>query len=201
MTALTLKLDRIIRLTDEQFYQLCQDNPELKLERTATGELVIMSPTGGETGKQNSDLIIELGLWNRQTQLGVVFDSSTGFKLPNGANRSPDVAWIPIDRWQALAPSQRKRFLPLCPNFLIELLSPTDTWEAGTAKMEEYQDNGNQLGWLIDPENRQVAIYRIGEPVEVLRPLRATALGGSPPSLSGEAVLPGFTLSLELMWS
>lgn len=192
MTALTLKLDRIIRLTDEQFYQLCQDNPELKLERTATGELVIMSPTGGETGKQNSDLIIELGLWNRQTQLGVVFDSSTGFKLPNGANRSPDAAWIPTDRWQALALSERKRFLPLCPDFLIELLSPTDTWEAGTAKMEEYQDNGNLLGWLIDPENRQVAIYRSGKPVEVLR---------SPSTLSTGEILPGFTLNLELILS
>jgi Uma2 family endonuclease len=191
MTALTLKLDSVLRLTDDQFYQLCQDNPELKLERTATGALVIMSPTGGETGKRNSDLIIELGLWNRQTQLGVVFDSSTGFKLPNGADRSPDVAWIPQERWDNLTSEQRKRFLPLCPDFLIELLSPTDTWEAGEAKMREYQDNGNTLGWLIDPATRRVAVYRLGQPVEVLE---------SPTSLTGEDLLPGFVLDLQRIW-
>jgi Uma2 family endonuclease len=191
MSALTLKLDSILKLTDEQFHRLCQDNPELKLERTATGELVIMSPTGGETGKQNSDLNLELGLWNRQTRLGVVFDSSTGFKLPNGAERSPDVAWIPQDRWDALTPSQRQRFLPLCPDFLIELLSPSDTWEAGGAKMQEYQDNGSRLGWLIEPASRRVAIYRTGQPVEVLE---------SPTMLSGEAVLPGFVLNLQAIW-
>ncbi|NJL56914.1 Uma2 family endonuclease [bacterium] len=191
MTALTLKLNSIVRLTDEQFYKLCQDNPELKLERTATGELVLMSPTGGETGKQNSDLIIDLGIWNRQTQLGIVFDSSTGFKLPNGADRSPDAAWIPLQRWDALTQAQRKRFLPLCPDFLIELLSPTDTWEVGVAKLQEYQENGNRLGWLIAPASRKVAIYRIGQPVEILT---------SSPSLSGEDVLPGFVLNLEQIW-
>ncbi|MBD1913479.1 MULTISPECIES: Uma2 family endonuclease [unclassified Leptolyngbya] len=191
MTALTLKLDSIVRLTDEQFYQLCQDNPELKLERTATGALVIMSPTGGETGKRNSDLNLELGLWNRRTWLGVVFDSSTGFKLPNGADRSPDAAWISQERWDRLTPEQRKRFLPLCPDFLIELLSPTDTWEAGEAKMREYQENGNALGWLIDPATRRVAIYRLGQPMEILE---------SPASLSGEDVLPEFVLDLQRIW-
>jgi Uma2 family endonuclease len=191
MTALTLKLDSIVRLTDEQFYQLCQDNPELKLERAATGELIVMSPTGGETGKQNSDLLIDLGVWNRRTKLGVVFDSSTGFKLPNGGDRSPDVAWIPQAKWDALTPAQRKRFLPLCPDFLVELLSPSDSWEAGEAKMQEYQDNGNRLGWLIDPESRKVAIYRLGQAVEVFE---------SPESLSGEDVLPGFVLNLQTLW-
>jgi Uma2 family endonuclease len=191
MAALTLKLDSVLKLTDQQFYQLCQDNPNLKLERAATGELVIMSPTGGETGKQNSDLILELGLWNRQTKLGVVFDSSTGFKLPNGADRSPDAAWIPQARWDALTTQQRKRFLPLCPDFLIELLSPTDTWEAGQVKMQEYQDNGNRLGWLLDPASRQVAIYRLGHATEILE---------DPANLSGEEVLPGFVLDLNLIW-
>jgi Uma2 family endonuclease len=191
MTALTLKLDSIVRLTDEQFYQLCQDNPELKLERAATGELIVMSPTGGETGKQNSDLLIDLGIWNRRTKLGVVFDSSTGFKLPNGGDRSPDVAWIPQAKWDALTPTQRKRFLPLCPDFLVELLSPSDSWEAGEAKMQEYQDNGNRLGWLIDPELRKVAIYRLGQATEILE---------SPASLSGEDVLPGFVLNLQTIW-
>ena len=191
MTALTLKLNSVFRLTDEQFYRLCQDNPELKLEQTAAGELTIMPPTGGETGKQNSDLIIDLGIWNRQAKLGVVFDSSTGFKLPNGANRSPDAAWIPLERWNALTPDQRKRFLPLCPDFLIELLSPTDTWEAGKAKLQEYQDNGTRLGWLIDSESFRVAIYRLGQPIEVLH---------SPIALSGEDVLPGFVLNLSALW-
>lgn len=191
MTALTLKLDSVVRLTDEQFYQLCQDNPELKLERAATGELIVMSPTGGETGKHNSDLIADLVFWNRRTKLGVVFDSSTGFKLPNGGDRSPDVAWIPQAKWDALTPVQRKRFLPLCPDFLVELLSPSDIWEAGEAKMQEYQDNGNRLGWLIDPESRRVAIYRLGQAVEVLE---------APENLSGEDVLPGFVLNLQTIW-
>ena len=191
MTALTLNFDSVLKLTDEQFYQLCQANPEVKLEQTAAGELIIMPPTGGETGKQNSDLIIDLGIWNRQAKLGVVFDSSTGFKLPNGASRSPDAAWIPQDRWDALAPAQRQRFLPLCPDFLIELLSPTDTWEAGSAKLQEYQANGNRLGWLIDPKSLRVAIYRQGQPIEVLQ---------SPITLSGEDVLPGFVLDLSRLW-
>lgn len=191
MTALTLKLDSVVRLTDEQFYQLCQDNPELKLERAATGELIVMSPTGGETGKQNFDLVIALGVWNRQTGLGVGFDSSTGFRLPNGSDRSPDVAWIPQAKWDALTSAQRKRFLPLCPDFLVELLSPSDSWEAGEAKMQEYQDNGNRLGWLIDPESRKVAIYRLGQAVEILE---------SPDALSGEDVLPGFVLNLQTIW-
>lgn len=191
MTTLTLNFNSILRLTDEHFYQLCQDNPELKLERTASGELVVMSPTGGETGKRNFDLSVELGLWNRHTKLGVAFDSSTGFKLPNGATRSPDVAWIPQSRWDALSIDQRKRFLPLCPNFLIELLSPSDTWEEGVAKMQEYQENGNELGWLLNPEFQKVAIYRLEQSVEVLE---------SPTTLFGEEVLPGFVLELQRVW-
>jgi Uma2 family endonuclease len=191
MPTLTLNLNSIIHLSDEQFYDLCAKNPELKLERTATGELIIMSPTGGETGKRNSDLNLELALWNRQTQLGVVFDSSTGFKLPNGADRSPDAAWIPKARWNALSPEQRKRFLPLCPDFVIELLSPSDTWEELQVKMAEYQANGTRLGWLIDPEHKRVAIYRPGCPVEILE---------NPAALSGEETLPGFTLQIGNVW-
>lgn len=191
MSALTLNLKSLVALTDEQFYQLCADNCELKLERTATGELVIMPPTGGETGKRNADLNFQLFAWNRQTQLGVVFDSSTGFKLPNGANRSPDTAWIPNAKRQALSSQQRQRFLPLCPDFLIELLSPTDNWQESQTKMQEYQDNGNLLGWLIDPATRRVAIYRRGQPAEVL---------SMPSTLSGEALLPGFVLDLQTIW-
>ena len=191
MTAYTVNLDPIVKLTREQFYELCAANPELKLERNANGELVIMSPTGGETGAWNSDITIDLGIWNRQTATGRTFDSSTGFSLPRGSDRSPDAAWIPIEKWNALTPEQRKKFLPLCPDFAIELLSPTDSWIKGLAKMQEYQDNGCRLGWLIDPQRRRVAIYRLGQSVEILE---------APVSLSGEDVLLGFVLNLENIW-
>jgi Uma2 family endonuclease len=192
MTAYTINLDPIVKLTREQFYELCAANPELKLERNANGELVIMSPTGGETGTWNSDITIDLGIWNRQTATGKTFDSSTGFSLPRGSDRSPDAAWIPIEKWNALTTAQRKKFLPLCPDFVIELLSPTDSWIKGLAKMQEYQDNGCRLGWLIDPESKRVAIYRLGQPIEILE---------APTSLSGEDVLLGFVLNLENIWS
>ncbi|WP_201321657.1 Uma2 family endonuclease [Pseudanabaena sp. lw0831] len=192
MTAYTVNLDPIMKLTREQFYELCAANPELKLERNPHGELVIMSPTGGETGAWNSDITTDLTLWNRQSGIGKVFDSSTGFALPKGSDRSPDAAWIPIAKWNALTPTQRKRFLPLCPDFAIELLSPNDSWIKSLAKMQEYQDNGCRLGWLIDPESKRVAIYRLGKSVEILE---------APPSLSGEEVLIGFVLSLENIWS
>ena len=192
MTAYTVNLDPIMKLTRDQFHELCAANPELKLERNATGELVIMSPTGGETGAWNSDITIDLGIWTRQTATGRTFDSSTGFSLPRGSDRSPDAAWIPIEKWNALTPEQRKKFLPLCPDFAIELLSPTDSWIKGLAKMQEYQDNGCRLGWLIDPERKRVAIYRLGQSVEILE---------APTSLSGEDVLLGFTLNLENIWS
>jgi Uma2 family endonuclease len=192
MTAYTINLDPIVKLTREQFYELCAANPELKLERNANGELVIMSPTGGETGTWNSDITIDLGIWNRQTATGKTFDSSTGFSLPRGSDRSPDAAWIPIEKWNALTAAQRKKFLPLCPDFAIELLSPTDSWIKGLAKMQEYQDNGCRLGWLIDPESKRVAIYRLGQPVEILE---------APLSLSGEDVLLGFVLNLENIWA
>jgi Uma2 family endonuclease len=151
-----------------------------------------MSPTGGETGTWNSDITIDLGIWNRQTATGKTFDSSTGFSLPRGSDRSPDAAWIPIEKWNNLTPAQRKKFLPLCPDFAIELLSPTDSWIKGLAKMQEYQDNGCRLGWLIDPESKRVAIYRLGQPVEILE---------APLSLSGEDVLLGFVLNLENIWA
>jgi Uma2 family endonuclease len=191
MTAYTVNLDPIMKLTRDQFHELCAANPELKLERNANGELVIMSPTGGETGAWNSDITIDLGIWNRQTATGKTFDSSTGFSLPRGSDRSPDAAWIPIEKWNALTPEQRKKFLPLCPDFAIELLSPTDSWIKGLAKMQEYQDNGCRLGWLIDPQRRRVAIYRLGQAVEILE---------APVSLSGEDVLLGFVLNLENIW-
>lgn len=192
MTALTLNLRSVVQLTDEEFLHLCAQNPDVQLERTATGDLIIMPPTGGETGKRNASLALELGLWNRQTQLGVTFDSSTGFVLPNGAIRSPDAAWIPQARWESLTVEQRQRFLPLCPDFVVELLSPSDRWQDGYTKLQEYQANGTRLGWLIDPQTRHVGIFRPAGLVEVLE---------NSLQLSGEAVLPEFTLSLALLWS
>jgi Uma2 family endonuclease len=192
MNTYTLNLDTAIDLTDDQFYQLCRNNPDLKFERNAQGELIIMPPTGGETGRRNSNLITDVTLWNRKTQLGQVFDSSTCFKLPNGADRSPDVSWIRQDRWDALTPEQKEKFPPICPDFVIELMSPSDTLKNVQAKMQEYIDNGLQLGWLLNRKDRQVEIYRPEKPVEILR---------SPLSLSGELILPGFILDLESIWT
>ncbi|MBD2611459.1 MAG: Uma2 family endonuclease [Nostoc sp. ZfuVER08] len=191
MTAIAIKLNSIIQLTDNQFYQLCRENPEIKFERNAAGELLIMSPTGGETGNINSEISADFVIWNRQTQLGICFDSSTCFKLPNGANRSPDVAWIRKERWDALTPEQKEKFPPIAPDFVLELMSPSDTLRETQEKMQEYLDNGVQLGWLINPKMRQVEIYRLGQPIEILT---------SPQELLGENVLPEFILNLSIIW-
>lgn len=159
MTAITLNLRPVLKLTDEQFFQLCQANGNLRLERTAQGELIIMPPTGSETGGRNAGLTAQIWLWNQQTRLGKTFDSSTGFKLPNGAERSPDAAWVRQDRWDALTPQQKRKFAPLCPDFVVELCSPSDELEKVQAKMQEYLANGIRLGWLIEPETRRVEIY------------------------------------------
>lgn len=188
MTAITLNLEPAIHLTDEQFYQLCQANRNVRFERTAEGELIVMPPTGGETGDRNSEMNFQLRAWNKQTRLGKVFDSSTGFKLPNGADRSPDAAWVRLERWEALTPEQRQKFPPLAPDFVIELRSATDELKPLQAKMQEYRDNGVRLGWLLDPQKRIVEIYRIGIDVEVIQ---------SPTTLSGEDVLPGFVMDLS----
>jgi Uma2 family endonuclease len=146
MTALTLTLEPIIHLSRQQFYQLCQANPDLKLERTAQGDLIVMPPTGGETGKRNLSISSQLWIWNETTGLGEAFDSSTGFTLPNGSDRSPDVAWVEKARWQALTLDQRERFVPLCPDFVVELRSPSDTLAPLQQKMQEYLNNGCRLG-------------------------------------------------------
>jgi len=188
MTAITLNLNSIIKLTSEQFYQLCEENPDLKLERSANGELIAMPPTGGETGKRNSKLNLQVGIWNEQTELGQVFDSSTGFTLPNKADRSPDASWVEKSRWSALTPEQREKFIPLCPDFVIELVSPSDSLKKTQEKMQEYMENGCRLGWLINRKKREVEIYRPGQDVEILQ---------SPQTISGEDVLPGFVLYLQ----
>jgi Uma2 family endonuclease len=191
MTALTVNFNSVIKLTDEQFYQLCQDNETIRFERTATGELIIMPPAGGETSNRNAGLTAQLWVWNEPTKLGKVFDSSGGFKLPNGADRSPDAAWVKLESWNALTPEQQTRFVPLCPDFVVELLSPSDSLTETQKKMKEYRDNGARLGWLINRKSTQVEIYRPGQDVEVLE---------SPANLSGEDVLPGFVLNLEPIW-
>lgn len=191
MTALTLDLRPVIRLSHEQFEQIALANPDLRLELTAAGELVLMPPTGGNTGRRNSDLTTEITLWNRRTKLGVVFDSSTVFRLPNGAERSPDVAWVRLDRWQRLTPAEQDSFPPLCPDFVIELRSKTDRLAPLQAKLREYQANGCSLGWLINVQDRQVEVYRADQPPEVL---------DAPPTLSGEAILPGLTVDTPELW-
>ncbi len=187
MTALTLNLDSIAHLTYDQFRELCRENRDIRLELTAKGELIVMPPTGWESGRRNSNLNLDLGLWNRQTGLGVLFDSSTGFILPNGAIRSPDAAWVASERLTALNPDP-EGFLPLAPDFVIELRSASDRLKPLQDKMQEYIDNGVRLGWLLNPKDRTVEIYRIGKGIEVLH---------SPIEVSGEDVLPGFVLSLE----
>lgn len=188
MTPLTLNLNSVIELSDEQFYQLCQANRDIRFERTSAGELIVMSPTGGETGKKSGDIFGALWVWNQQQQLGVAFDSSTGFKLPNGADRSPDAAWVKLERWEALTLEHRQKFPPLAPDFVVELRSITDDLKPLQAKMREYRNNGVRLGWLINPQQQQVEIYRLGQEVEVLQ---------SPTSLSGEDVLLNFSLDLS----
>lgn len=150
-----------------------------------------MAPTGGETGNRNLEIAYQLQAWSRSNKLGIAFDSSTGFKLPNGANKSPDAAWIPLAKWHELNPEQQEGLLPLCPDFLIELRSKSDSLKLLQEKMQEYLENGTQLGWLINRQDRQVEIYRQGQAVEIL---------SNPMILSGENILPNFTLDLEPIW-
>jgi Uma2 family endonuclease len=183
----TLDLHPSLDLTDEQFEQICIRNPDLKFERTAQGELVVVALTGGETGERNANLTGQLWQWNRQCKLGHTFDSSTGFRLPDGAIRSPDAAWVSLVRWQGLTPEQRKKYVPLCPDFLVELKSSSDEIEDVQAKMKEYLANGLQLGWLLNPDNQTVEVYRPNVAVEVLQQLT---------SISGSPILPDFILDL-----
>ena len=187
MTALILNLSPTIELTNEQFFQLCVNNRDLRLEQTAQGELIIMPPTGWKSGNQNSKLTQRLGNWADADGTGLAFDSSTGYILPNGAKRSPDASWVSRERLEALNPDPT-RFLPMAPDFAVELRSANDELKTVQQKVQEYINNGVRLGWLIDPQNQRVEIYRIGQNVEVLQ---------SPTSLLGENVLPGFVLELN----
>jgi Uma2 family endonuclease len=175
-------------LTDRLFLRLCSANPDLRLERTACGELIIMPPAGSDSGGRNQQLSGRLYQWVEASGLGLSFDSSTGFTLPNGAIRSPDASWLTRDRWDALSTDQKKGFAPLCPDFVVELRSPSDRLGDVQEKMREYRSQGARLGWLIDPDEQRVEVYRPGRRVKVLT---------APLTLSGEDVLPGFVLDLK----
>jgi Uma2 family endonuclease len=179
------------KLTEDEFYEFCRLNDELRIELTSEGELLIMPPTGGKTGIRNFKLIASVGGWVIRDGTGQGFDSSTFFTLPNGAKRSPDFAWVRNERWQALTEKEQERFSPICPDFVIELRSPTDSLKRLRRKMEEYIANGAQLGWLLDPFERKVYVYRPQVPVEVL---------ADPQTVSGEPLLRGLTLNLQEIW-
>lgn len=191
MSTIVLNLKPFVDLSDDQFYQLCQNHRDLKFERTADGELLIVPPVGGEGGSREADLIGDLVFWNRRTQMGKVFSSSTCFKLPNGANRSPDAAWIAKGRWNRLTLEQQQKFPPICPDFAIELRSQSDALEPLQQKMQEYIDNGLRLGWLINPQDRIVEIYRTNQLAQVLQ---------NPTQVDGEDVLPGFVFDISILW-
>jgi len=191
MAPIILNLKPFVELSDDQFYELCQNHRDLKFERTAQGELVIVTPVGGEGGSREADLIGDLVYWNRRTQLGKVFSSSTCFRLPNGADRSPDAAWIILERWNQLTPEQQKKFPPVCPDFAIELRSESDALELLQQKMQEYISNGLRLGWLVNPQDRQVEVYKANRVKRVLE---------NPKQVDGEDVLPGFVFELSILW-
>jgi Uma2 family endonuclease len=180
-----------VRLTDAQFYQLCQDNEDLRLELTAEGELIIMPPTGGSTGSRNATITARIAVWAEKDGTGLSFDSSTMFVLPNGAKRSPDASWVLRERWDALSEEERDKFVPLCPDFVLELRSTSDSLSFLQEKMREFIANGALLGLLIDPKSKQAYVYRPNQIVESL---------SDPQTISGEPVLPGFVLKLKDIW-
>ncbi|MDX6444576.1 MAG: hypothetical protein QOH71_1650 [Blastocatellia bacterium] len=180
-----------LRMNDEEFFEFCQLNPELRIERTSGGDIIVMAPTGGKTGRRNARLIAAFGIWAEKDGSGQFFDSSTEFILPNGAGRAPDLSWITNGRWLALTEKQQEQFPPLCPNFVVELRSPTDQLETLRTKMEEYVANGAELGWLIDPLERKVYIFRPDMAPEVLE---------DPREVSGEPLLKGFVLDVQVLW-
>ena len=189
MTALTLNLSSLVeKISDRDLELLSRDNPDARLETDSYGHLIFMSPTGSETSERNSELIFQVKLWNKQTKLGKVFDSSGGFKLSNGAVRSPDVSWVTLVKWNSLTKQQRRKFAPIDPDFVLELMSPTDEVNELQNKMREYIDCGVKLGWLINPDARQVEIYRLGQDKEIL---------DNPLTLSGEDIMPGLVVDLS----
>jgi Uma2 family endonuclease len=187
-----LRMPPDLQMTDEQFFEFCQVNQDLRIERNQFGEISIMPPTGSETGNRNFNIALQLGIWANQDGTGICFDSSTGFKLSTGADRSPDASWMKLERWNALTSEQQQGFAPICPDFVVELRSSSDNLQPLKDKMEEYmKEPGIQLGWLIDRKHRKVYIYRPGMSEECL---------DNPATVSGEQVLPGFVLNMTKIW-
>jgi Uma2 family endonuclease len=189
---LTLRLGSALGLSDDQLLELCRLNKDLRIERTSQGDLEIMTPAGGGSARRNADVITQLGIWAREDHTGVVFDSSAGFLLPSGAMRAPDAAWVRRSRLTGLSREEKEKFLPLCPDFVVEVRSATDYLDAQREKLQEYMDNGAALGWLIDPFEKTVHVYRPGVDPEILE---------EPQSVSADPVLPGFELQLEEIWN
>ncbi|MEP0752420.1 Uma2 family endonuclease [Trichocoleus sp. Lan] len=189
---LVVRIPPSMPMTDEQFFEFCQINRNLRIERNKTGEIVIMPPTGSETGNREGNIFGQLWLWSEQDGTGITFSSSTGFILSTGAERSPDASWIKLERWNALSPEQQQKFAPICPDFVIELRSASDNLKPLQEKILEYMSEaGFQLGWLIDRKNRKVYIYRPSQEVECL---------DNPDTVSGDRVLPGFSLNMTKVW-
>lgn len=188
---INLQVGSALGLSDDELFELCAQNPELRIERTAEGNLIVMTPVGGESSHRNLLIATALALWADEDGTGTAFDSSAGFLLPNGAMRSPDTSWVLNSRLAKLRPEQKRGFIPLCPDFVIELKSPSDRLPDLQAKMEEDRANGARLGWLIDPEAQRLSIYRPGEGIERVR---------GPSQVRGEPELPGFTVDLERLW-
>jgi Uma2 family endonuclease len=190
-TPITVNFPSLVQMTNEQFYEFCQANGDLRIERTANGEVIIMPPAFSDTGNRNFNIAAQLGYWTEQDGTGIGFDSSTGFTLPNGAMRSPDASWIKLERWNALTEAQKASFAPICPDFVIELRSSSDRPIKLQEKMQEYIDNGTSLGWLIDRQNRKVYIYRPNREVEILE---------NPEAVSGNPELREFILRMTKIW-
>jgi len=186
-----LHLHPALEMDEEQFFEFCQLNREWRIERSAEGDLEVMVPTGGETSNRNANLTMQVGIWTRRDGTGIAFDSNGGFILPNGAMRSPNASWVRRERLVNLTAEQKKRFLPLCLDFVIELRSPSDPLVPIEAKMREYVENGALLGWLIDPEEHKAHVYRPDEQTRVL---------DKPERMSGDPILPGFVLDLKPIW-
>ena len=187
-----LQMPPNLKMTDEEFFEFCQINGDLQIETNKFGELLIMSPTGSETGNREGNTFGQLWVWSEQDGTGIVFSSSTGFTLSTGAKKSPDASWIKLDRWNSLSQEQKEKFAPICPDFVVELMSPSDNLKTLQAKMTEYMEEpGVKLGWLIDRKQKKVYIYRPGMPTECLE---------NPESLSGEPILPGFVLNMQKVW-
>jgi Uma2 family endonuclease len=189
---IVLKLPPELQMTDDQFFEFCQVNRDLRIESNKLGELLIMPPTGSESGNREGNIFGQLWVWSEQDGTGISFSPSAGFTLSTGAKRAPDASWIKLERWNSLTPEEKQKFAPICPNFVVELRSPSDNLKPLQEKMEEYmREPGIQLGWLIDRKNRQVYIYRPNQETEIL---------DNPATISGEPVLPGFILNLSKVW-